>query len=770
VRYRAAGAGDDVSRESGDAGFVGVDMRRHPGMLEPGLAAEATNMVLRHGRAETRKGWQTVGWGGLFATDWPVDWATDVLLLDHPTDPYLTLEMNYRVQAGTTLCLRQINTEFFHAMWLESITDGEPTWAWDSDGMGTLDFVWAPYDPLRASYRVAGGNTTLQLMDRSTELFHTIWVQTVGGEATLAIDPTGMARENKGSDAGGYNYRVVDAETLQLLNPGTGNWHTIWVELVGGEPTLAIDPTGHVGSEPGDAMTWAKQVGLGTLWGVGVFSDPFGREIGLAALQEYALRFGGGMEPEVVRYPPYVQVTAPVELVQAFDRVLMFRGELEEQTPLVWSPRQSFEAGLDAFAEVEQTAARGSDDDNDYGDGTQTIPNAADATLHNNRLYIPVGRDEIVVSDILDYTRYNEATQRFRINAGSSDRIVRILPWNQTTLVIFKDQSVHTLGNVYGNLADIRTDVLTSEFGLVGRDAVAMVGRDIVFLGHGGVYSLQMALDNKLQASADPLSGPMQPLMDRIQWAHAHKAQMAYDDSRLLLAVPMDGADFCNAVLVFDYLTRAWHGRWVHPEMEVTSFLRMNYGGRRRLMAVMGHTKYLRRVHGSVQLLQAGDEDRMWSRRTEIATELMTRGYLMQTLGRKNYGQVLCDISSWAGTFQVYARPEGVNEERDISGTVAKSRTRSYVHGLGPYSALNADGQHEDEWREDYSVAMEPSSLLDVGDGIGTNRFQRAQEVLRARQRGSLMQLRIAGTRGRMMIHGVQVECRPGRQSYLTKA
>ena len=106
------------------------------------------------------------------------------------------------------------------------------------------------------------------------------------------------------------------------------------------------------------------------------------------------------------------------------------------------------------------------------------IPNASDATVFNNRLFVPVNRDEIVVSDILDYTRYSEATSRFRINSGTDDKIVRIYPWNQTTLIVFKDQSIYLLSNVFGDLRDLRADVLTREVGLVSRDGVIGVGKD----------------------------------------------------------------------------------------------------------------------------------------------------------------------------------------------------------------------------------------------------------------------------------------------------
>jgi len=46
----------------GDTNFIGINMRSDPAMLEPGMAADARNMVFRSGVAETRKGFIKPAW------------------------------------------------------------------------------------------------------------------------------------------------------------------------------------------------------------------------------------------------------------------------------------------------------------------------------------------------------------------------------------------------------------------------------------------------------------------------------------------------------------------------------------------------------------------------------------------------------------------------------------------------------------------------------------------------------------------------------------
>jgi hypothetical protein len=60
--WRRHGFLDDVAAEEGDRGWLGVNLRLHPALLPPGIAAEARNMRFRDGMAESRLGFVKLGW------------------------------------------------------------------------------------------------------------------------------------------------------------------------------------------------------------------------------------------------------------------------------------------------------------------------------------------------------------------------------------------------------------------------------------------------------------------------------------------------------------------------------------------------------------------------------------------------------------------------------------------------------------------------------------------------------------------------------------
>jgi hypothetical protein len=62
--HRAYFPRDDAPAPEGDGGWMGVDMRRDPGQLEAGLAADAVNLRFTSGTAAPRKGLRMLSWGG----------------------------------------------------------------------------------------------------------------------------------------------------------------------------------------------------------------------------------------------------------------------------------------------------------------------------------------------------------------------------------------------------------------------------------------------------------------------------------------------------------------------------------------------------------------------------------------------------------------------------------------------------------------------------------------------------------------------------------
>lgn len=508
-------------------------------------------------------------------------------------------------------------------------------------------------------------------------------------------------------------------------------------------------------------MSFSVRCGFGPVLGSGVFDDPNGQEALLLAVPRGVYLIRANATPEFLRLPLGLTLDGPVRFVQTFQKVIMFRGT--EHEPLEWNPLQSFEDGYEPWLPIGQTDVRNQEADNTFGDGTDQIPNALDAVAFNNRLFVIAGRDEIVVSDILDYTRFSRVRGRWTINAGTSSPLTKLYPFNQTTLLAFKSKSVYIIGNVFGTLASVQVDVLTTEFGCIAPESVLAVGRDVFFLSEAGYFSVTQALDNKLQANAEPLSAPMEEVFNRINWDAARRAVAAYHDNRVFLAVPLDGSRFNNAILTMNLLTRAWEGVWTADFLNVQNFIRLNRAGSRRLFIVNGGEQGADEA-GALLLVDSGVEDNLYGAVHQIDCELRSRGYMTDTLGQKDFMRVIFDLETWNPRFSLWVQGDGVNEERLVAQDRERDRRKYMVHGRGLHDVSNVNGDHGAPWREDYSVPLGEDGIH-LHDGLDPNKLQRVQYPFRVDRRGEYCQVRLHNAQGRVRLHSITMEARAAARS-----
>ena len=488
----------------------------------------------------------------------------------------------------------------------------------------------------------------------------------------------------------------------------------------------------------------------GLIRGVGVFSDPNGTEAILVAQRDRVWRIGDGMVAEEIPLPEGETIDEDCELVQAFDRVILFRGESKD--PLEWNPQQNIEDGIGAFQAITQSEA-------EEGSFLEPIPGAADATCFANRLFVPFDRDKIAVSDILDYTRYDSTFNQFRINAGTADKIMRLVPWTDSSMICFKDHSVVLLtgleGDDLGSTA-AATDI-TREYGLVGRRAWATVGSDVWFLAEGaGVLSIGATINNALQAQREPISRDIDAYVKRIHWAYADKAVASYDGRRFYLAVPMDGATYNNALLVYSTVSGTWQGYWESDILDAGWMSKAEYAGGRRVMVVNRANLADWHAQGAVLVLDEGFADELGGTEYPIEDMLVTRAFALGSsvqVGRML--KLAIAQSTWRPSFTVSVLAPGAFEETVVAAGVTKSATRYYRFGLPEWVATNENDDHDTPGREDYSVLVEG---LVLGSGVECDRHQRAVEQFRVRAAGQTMQVKVVNAAGRALQHGVRVE------------
>ncbi len=206
------------------------------------------------------------------------------------------------------------------------------------------------------------------------------------------------------------------------------------------------------------------------------------------------------------------------------------------------------------------------------GKGYIHQPAAPWGIVHERRLWMPYWytsdvnptdrgiRDEIVASDIMDFDTVDVIGNQFRPSAGQSDYLVQLTPFTKDSLVVFNRKSIHLMSGISGSLADVSTNVVTTEIGCSARKSVVQVANQIFFLSDRGIFSIQFLDEYNLRGTGTPISETIQPFIDRINQDYVHLSCAVYFDNRLWFAVPLDtvpgGGDATklNTIIVYSMI------------------------------------------------------------------------------------------------------------------------------------------------------------------------------------------------------------------------
>lgn len=266
-----------------------------------------------------------------------------------------------------------------------------------------------------------------------------------------------------------------------------------------------------------------------------------------------------------------IDLDEEIEVVQAFDKVILFRGP--DKKPLGWAGDES------GFVEVPDAVV---------GDD---IPWTSRAVLHSaGRLWTVEGRDTVLASDIMDYAEWDRVYQMFSVAPGDGDAIEAIIPFHEDMILVFKRKSLAVLAGVNAvvdldageHLSDFVTcNVIDAETGLVAPRGFVTVGEDVWYMGAGGnIYSLGRNQQNKVQRQAIALSTPIQTLVDRINPRAVSNTVAGIYANYVFFAVPLDSSTVNNALLVYDLAAPsqsgagAWVGVWTSmgPILDIRRF------------------------------------------------------------------------------------------------------------------------------------------------------------------------------------------------------
>lgn len=202
------------------------------------------------------------------------------------------------------------------------------------------------------------------------------------------------------------------------------------------------------------------------------------------------------------------------------------------------------------------------------GTGSPKPPICPFLCWHTSRLFAAgnsTNNDTVYVSDILDAgaTGWDWTNQSFRVGGGEGDAITGIAKWVGYKLAVFKNNSFYVVeADPAESVSNWIIERISPVIGCVAHRSIKQVGNDLYFLSRDGVRSIIRTTTAALNEVSFPLSFPMQPIIDRINWTYAHLSNAVYFDNKYILSVPLDSAEYPNYCIVYDTRAQKWTGYW----------------------------------------------------------------------------------------------------------------------------------------------------------------------------------------------------------------
>lgn len=327
-----------------------------------------------------------------------------------------------------------------------------------------------------------------------------------------------------------------------------------------------------------------------TIYGVGTYINSTGQEIIIAVVTDGLFSYNPQTETlsAKVNFPAGETITTQdgCDVVTATDHAYISRGW--SKRPLKWD--------LATSVTVIPAAGVGAE-----------FPNCTGLLYYANRM-IALGKfhletnplrnyDTISVSNFLDFNDW-DALDAFTINNGSNDQVVGVAPWTLNEFLVFMRNSIfyvnvgsnrYLTGDALSNDSYVKT--LATDIGCSARKSIVQAGGGVFFLSDNGVYFLQpqpaSAESMKLLTMADPISAPIDDVIQRINRTYAHRAVATYWNNRYYLAVPLDSSVDNNAVLVYNFILKQWESVDTYPSgFDVFDFVIAKKDNQRRLYGV----------------------------------------------------------------------------------------------------------------------------------------------------------------------------------------
>jgi hypothetical protein len=153
-------------------------------------------------------------------------------------------------------------------------------------------------------------------------------------------------------------------------------------------------------------------------------------------------------------------------------------------------------------------------------------------------------------------------TENIRVGTGEGDPITALISGQAGNLIVLNLGSAWVVDTTDPQLANWIVRKITDVAGCVEGKTAVSFGQDVIFLSRHGVVTLGALANIDSISSAQTLSAPVQPIIDRINWAAIGNAFATLWQDLYLLAVPLDNETHPSLILPFNMRTRRWMTPW----------------------------------------------------------------------------------------------------------------------------------------------------------------------------------------------------------------
>ena len=328
-----------------------------------------------------------------------------------------------------------------------------------------------------------------------------------------------------------------------------------------------------------------------TIYGIGTYIDSNGQELIICVVTNGLYTYNPQTETlsAKVNFPAGETITTQdgCDVVTAVDKAYISRGW--SKRVLVWD----LGTGITAIPTSPSSGHK--------------FPNSTGLFYYCNRM-VALGKhhaesntlrnyDTVSVSNFLDFGEW-DAIDAFSINNGGNDQVVGVSAWTLNEFLVFMRNSIFYIntgtdryisGDGLSATSQIKT--LATDIGCSARKSVVQANGGVFFLSDNGVYFLQpqpaSAESMKLLTMADPISAPIDDVIQRINRNYAYRAVATYWNNRYYLAVPLDSSVDNNVVLVYNFILRQWESVDTYPAgFDVFDFVIAKKDNQRRMYGV----------------------------------------------------------------------------------------------------------------------------------------------------------------------------------------